>query len=179
MGGGEVVVTGSAGLWAGGEMAGGTLRIGGDAGAFLGAAYPGSRRGMTGGTILVDGSTGPECGAVMRRGLIAVGGTLGASAGRGLIAGTLAAARATGWVVPGMKRGTILLAEQSDEAPILPTFLASGVDRPVFWAVYLRQLRAWGFAPAARWEPGLRMRRYNGDSAVAGQGEVWLAEAAR
>ena len=40
----------------GAEMSGGLIRIGGNAGGQVGAAYRGSRSGMTDGTILVEGT---------------------------------------------------------------------------------------------------------------------------
>ena len=44
-------MTGNASDWVGAEMRGGLIRIGGDAGGQIGAAYRGSLRGMRGGTI--------------------------------------------------------------------------------------------------------------------------------
>ena len=72
-------------------MRGGLLRIGGDAGARLGGAYPGARAGMTGGEIVVSGDAGEEAGAGMRRGLVAVGGRAGDGAGLRMLAGTVIA----------------------------------------------------------------------------------------
>ena len=56
------------------RCSGGVLEIRGNAGAQLGGAYAGQRRGMTGGVVLVQGSAGAHAGERMRRGLIAVGG---------------------------------------------------------------------------------------------------------
>ena len=60
-------------------MSGGLIRIGGNTGGQLGAAYRGSLRGMRGGTILVEGSAGIEVGMRMRRGVIAIKGPVGTS----------------------------------------------------------------------------------------------------
>jgi formylmethanofuran dehydrogenase subunit C len=174
MSGGEATVEGSAGPWAGAEMSGGFLRISGDAGAGLGSALPGSRRGMTEGVILVGGSAGDDAGIAMRRGLIAVRGGVGIGAGRWMIAGSLFAFGPVGPMAGmGMKRGTIALFGQPDPAApgLLPTFGASGRDRPPFLTIYLRQIVAWGFdVPPAVFDGPLA--RYNGDRADRGQGEI-------
>jgi len=62
MKGGTIEVSGSASDWVGGEMSGGFIRIAGNAGGQIGAAYRGSRGGMTNGTIIVGGSAGLEIG---------------------------------------------------------------------------------------------------------------------
>ena len=54
--------------WVGAEMSGGLIRIRGNAGGQIGAAYRGSLSGMKGGTILIDGSAGLEVGMRMKRG---------------------------------------------------------------------------------------------------------------
>ena len=53
-------------------MRGGLIQISGNAGDLVGAAYRGSKRGMTDGTILIGGNAGNEIGVAMRRGMIAV-----------------------------------------------------------------------------------------------------------
>ncbi len=174
MSGGELTITGSAGPSAGAGMAGGMLRISGNAGHDLGAALPGSQRGMTGGTILVQGTAGDDVGVAMRRGLIAVGGRVGVGAGRWMIAGSLFCFGQAGPMIGmGMKRGTIALFGQADpsEPGLLPTFAASGRDRPPFVTIYLRQLQSWRFdIPSAVLAGALA--RYNGDRADRGQGEI-------
>lgn len=174
MSGGEIAVEGSAGPWAGAEMSGGFLRISGDAGDGLGSALPGSRRGMTEGVILVGGSASDDAGIAMRRGLIAVRGRVGVGACRWMIAGSFLAFGQVGPMAGmGMKRGTIALFGQAtpDVPDLLPTFLASGRDRPPFLTIYLRHLAAWGFdVPPAVFSG--QLARYNGDRADRGQGEV-------
>jgi formylmethanofuran dehydrogenase subunit C len=174
MSGGELRIDGSAGPWAGAEMGGGLLRIAGDAGAGLGSALPGSRRGMTEGVILVGGSAGDDAGIAMRRGLIAIRGAVGEGAGRWMIAGSLFAFGPTGPAAGmGMRRGTIALFGQPDPADpgVLPTFAASGRDRPPFLTIYLRRLLAWGFDVPGPVLSGT-VARYNGDLADSGQGEI-------
>ena len=174
MAGGEVVVGGSVGVAAGAELTGGLIRIKGNAGDDLGAALPGSRVGMRGGVILVEGNAGSGVGTAMRRGLIAVAGSVGAGAGRGLIAGSIFVGGGVGPSLGrGMKRGTIALwGEANVNFDPGPTFEPSGTLRPPIVAIYLRHLRDWGF-PVAE-SAGLGgFRRYNGDRATGGQGEIW------
>lgn len=93
MTGGEVVVEGSADMYAGAWMEGGTLLVKGDvdafaglamkggellirgsAGNYLAAAYRGDWRGMQGGVIRVDGNAGSDTGTFMNGGEIIIGG---------------------------------------------------------------------------------------------------------
>ena len=74
MSGGRIVVDGNAGDYAGCEMHGGMIHVAGNAGNRIGAAYPGSKKGMTDGTILIGGDVGSEAGASMRRGTLVVRG---------------------------------------------------------------------------------------------------------
>lgn len=169
--GGEIRVSGTAGDWTGAEMRGGLLHVRGGAGDHLGSAYPGGRLGMRDGLILVEGSAGSDAGLGMRRGLIAVEGPLGAGAGRDLIAGTIVAFGEVGHGAgSGMKRGTLALLGEA-ETGLLPTFADSGRDRPPFLTIYLRRLRALGFPVPERAFAG-DLRRYNGDLAAGGQGEI-------
>ena len=55
-------------------MSGGLIRIRGNAGGQVGAAYRGSLSGMKDGTILIEGTAGLEVGMRMKRGIIAIGG---------------------------------------------------------------------------------------------------------
>lgn len=170
MTGGEIHVHGNAADWVGGEMRGGMIHIHGDAGHLVGAAYRGSRFGMRGGTILVDGQAGNEIGATMRRGLIAIGGSTGDFPAVGMIAGSVFLFGMPG-IRPAanMKRGTLALF--ADPGPLLPTFRVACTYRPLFMTMYLKQLQAWGYAPAQRIRGG-RYRRYCGDLVSLGKGEI-------
>jgi len=170
--GGSIEVGGSVESAAGADMVGGFIRVRGGSGANLGAALPGSRVGMRGGVILVDGDAGAGVGAAIRRGIIAVGGSVGEGAGRGMIAGSIFVGGAVGpGLGMGMKRGTIALMGGGDFEPP-PTFEPSGSLRPPVATIYLRQLRDWGFLipEPASFGP---IRRYNGDRAIGGRGEIW------
>lgn len=171
MTGGTIEVTGNAADWVGGEMAGGTIRIRGNAGGQLGSAYRGSMSGMNGGTILVEGSAGIELGMRMKRGLIAVRGPVRDFAGLQMKGGTIvmmsgAELRTGAW----MQRGTIISMKP---LRLLPTFAFACDYAPSFLRVYAKHLAGHGFAL-----PGDgHYRRYAGDAAVPGKGEllVWQA----
>jgi formylmethanofuran dehydrogenase subunit C len=173
MAGGAIEVTGNAGDWVGGEMGGGTIRVRGGAGGQLGAAYRGSPSGMSGGTILVGGSAGIELGMRMKRGLIAVGGKVRDFAGLQMKGGTIvlmggAEIRTGAW----MARGTIVSLVP---LRLLPTFAAAGPYHPTFLRLYARHLRPLGFALPCEPHEGA-YRRYTGDAAVPGKGEVLVWE---
>jgi formylmethanofuran dehydrogenase subunit C len=73
-----------------------------------------------------------------------------------------------------MKRGTIACLGPAPH--LLPTFRYACTYRPVFVALYLRQLRAWGFAVEDRHFGG-DWKRYCGDPVTLGKGEIlaWQA----
>ena len=173
MSGGEIEVFGNAGDWVGGEMKQGKIHIHGDAGQQLGAAYRGSIMGMQGGTILIDGNAGIEVGMRMRRGTIVVGGTVRDFAGLQMKGGTLilcggAEIRTGAW----MQRGTIVSLK---DISLMPTFAYSGAYNPTFLNVYARYLKNLGVAlPYAESEG--RYKRFCGDRAVPGKGEILIWE---
>jgi formylmethanofuran dehydrogenase subunit C len=172
---GEIEVRGSVGDWAGCVMRGGRIRIHEDAGDFLGGAYPGSRMGMREGSIVVHGNAGGDVGLSMRRGVIAMGGLNDETPGRAMIAWSLFLFGGTG-IGPGagMRRGTIVVfVDERDDSCILPTFVASGHEGPVVLELYFRELASWGF-PVPRFARRGGLRRYNGDLAEGGQGEIYL-----
>ena len=171
--GGHLIVHGDADIWAGAEMRGGSLRVRGSAGDHAGAAYPGSRAGMRGGSLLIDGDAGDEVGAAMRRGLIAVGGRCGAFAGAAVVAGSLYLFGAVGpYVGAGLKRGTIVTFAAAPT--LLPTFRYDCRYRPAFVELYLRRLRADGFAVPASAFCG-EFRKYRGDLVTVGKGEILIS----
>lgn len=169
MQGGSLVVEGSAGPHAGSGMRGGRIEIAGDAGDRLGGPLAGELAGMNGGVLVVRGRAGAFAADRMRRGLIAILGGAGESAGSRMIAGTLVIAGDIG-TLPGylMRRGSIVL----DRAPagLAPTFVECGSPDSVFAAVLDRHLIAEGIV--ARPLLGQTPRRYGGDNAVLGKGEI-------
>lgn len=173
---GTLVVEGDAGDDTGLEMAGGTLVVHGSAGARTGAASPGAKRGMTGGEIVVLGAAGDFTGACMRRGLIAVAGGTGAGTAEAAIAGTVVVGGATG-PHPGRwnKRGSLVAL--GTIAPS-PTYAYACTYRPPAVAVLLRRLAAAHRFPVTAAQVAGRYRRFAGDLAESGKGEIlhWTGE---
>lgn len=171
MRGGIIRVAGACGDYAGCGLRGGAIHIGGSAGAWLGSAAIGERVGMRGGLIHVRGDAGDCAGARLRRGIMVVDGAVGNGAAENMIAGTLLIGGRVG-AEPGrgMRRGTLLL-RHADTLPL--TFHDSG-RRTLAWLALLRaELKALD-SPAARFD--VRVRRYLGDRAEAGLGEMLLVE---
>lgn len=169
MKGGTIEVTGNASDWVGAEMTGGLIRIHGNAGGQIGAAYRGSLSGMKDGTILIGGSAGIEVGMRMRRGIIAVTGPVRDFAGLQMKGGTLvllggAEIRTGAW----MTRGTIVSLKP---IALLPTFASACTYNPPFLRLYARHLKTLGIALPHEGQDGM-YRRYTGDAAVPGKGEI-------
>jgi formylmethanofuran dehydrogenase subunit C len=172
---GRVVVEGDVGNEAGLGMSGGILIINGKAGDRTGAASPGYNRGMTGGELIVRSSAGAEAGAYMRRGLLAIGGEAGDRTGLGMIAGTVVV-RGRAGLDTGLwsKRGSVVAL-----GPITPpaTYTYACTYHPVHLRLILTRLRTYhGFPIHRRHLAGL-YRRYSGDFAELGKGEIlqWTA----
>jgi formylmethanofuran dehydrogenase subunit C len=172
MKGGAIEVFGDASDWLGAEMAAGLIHIHGNAGGQVGAAYRGSMKGMRNGTILIEGSAGLEVGSRMRRGTIAVRGPVRDFAGLQMKGGTLfllggAEIRTGAWMI----RGTIVSLKP---IRLLPTFSYACTYNPTFLHLYAKYLQKLGFAIPADSHAGA-FRRYVGDTAVPGKGEllVW------
>jgi formylmethanofuran dehydrogenase subunit C len=173
--GGRVLVESSVGNEAGLGMSGGSLIIEGGAGDHAGAAPPGYRRGMTGGELIVHGSAGMEAGGFMRRGLLVVGGDAGDRPGLAMIAGTVLV-RGRAGADPGLwsKRGSVVTL-----SPITPpaTYTYACTYHPVHLRLTLARLRTQhGLSIHRRHLAGL-YRRYSGDFAESGKGEIleWTA----
>ncbi len=169
MKGGAIEVTGDAGDWLGAEMSGGFIHVRGSAGGQAGAAYRGSLSGMRDGTILIDGSAGLEVGMRMKRGTIVVGGLVRDFAGLQMKGGTLvllsgAELRTGAW----MNRGTIVSLKP---IPLLPTFAYAATYEPVFLRLYAKHLATLGVTIPSGDRDGM-YRRYSGDAAVPGRGEI-------
>lgn len=167
---GQITVTGNAGWGAGLEMSGGLLDVGGDAGPRAGGAALGAKRGMTGGELIIRGAAGPEAGASMRRGLVAVGGDAGEGTGRATIAGTVVVFGAIG-ASPGQwsKRGTVVAL-----GPVTPpaTYRYACTYRPQYLGLLLRHLAHDRRLPVTREHLMGSYRRYSGDLAELGAGEI-------
>jgi len=177
MSGGEIIVNGCASDWAGAEMKGGLLHIKGDAGDLLGAAYRGSSEGMTSGCIVVEGDAGVETGSFMRRGMIVVLGGVGPFAGTHMDGGEIfvfgRAARRLGAEMKG--NGGIIVCLGEVES-LLPTFVYDTTYKPTFMNLYMRELRDELGVQEAEKFLDAPFRRYRGDIAVGGNGEILIAE---
>jgi formylmethanofuran dehydrogenase subunit C len=171
MTGGHIEVEGSAGAHAGTGMTGGMITIRGDAGDFLAAALPGDRHGMQGGTIVVGGSAGARVGDRMRRGLVLIDGGVGDYCASRMVAGTVAVWGTVG-AAPGiaMRRGTLLL--QHRPKALVPTFNDCGEYSLNFLTLLLRSWRNLPSRFATLPDSRIRARRYIGDLANDGRGEI-------
>jgi formylmethanofuran dehydrogenase subunit C len=166
MKGGSIEVSGDASDWIGAEMSGGVIRVHGNAGGQVGAAYRGSASGMTDGTIVIDGTAGLEVGMRMKRGTIVVRGGVRDFAGLQMKGGTIvlcngAELRTGAW----MNRGTIITLRS---ITLLPTFAYACTYTPTFLRLLARYLSSFGVALPAQ----EMFRRYTGDAAVPGKGEI-------
>jgi formylmethanofuran dehydrogenase subunit C len=173
---GEVVVEGNVGAEAGLALAGGALDINGNAGPRAGAAPHGFKRGMTGGELIVRGSAGPEAGAAMRRGLLVITGAAGSRTGLGMIAGTVVVLGRSG-ADTGLwsKRGSVVALGR-----ITPptTYIYACTYQPAHLRLLLTRLRDRYQLPIRRRHLTGFYRRYSGDMAELGKGEIleWIAK---
>lgn len=170
MAGGELHVSGDAADGAGLEMTGGFLDIAGNAGDRLGAGRLAAARGMAGGEIIVRGNAGAEVGATMRRGTVVVAGNAGPRAGIGMIAGNVIVFGGAG-DDPGRfnKRGTIVVF---GSVSVSPNYQYDCTYRPPHIAVTLVHLQSRRNLSIDGGLLAARFRRYSGDMAELGRGEI-------
>jgi formylmethanofuran dehydrogenase subunit C len=191
--GGEIIVEGDVGTYAGRRMKSGRLEIrgrageclasnlrggivvvGGSVGAHLGMPRPGEKDGIAGGTVVVHGDAGEFAGERMRRGTLIVRGRLGTNAGARMMGGTI-------WAVRGLSRGAgaqmrrgTLIGPKVEE--VLPTFVDCGTHDLLILKImssYWRKTLG-SLAPPEISKPP---RRLMGDMASLGKGEILLTEA--
>ncbi|HSI42317.1 MAG TPA: formylmethanofuran dehydrogenase subunit C [Xanthobacteraceae bacterium] len=166
MSGGVLRIAGAAGDFLGAELSGGRIEVAGNAGAHAGAATSGSRRGMSGGVLRIHGSAGVRLAERQRGGLIVVAGDADEGLGTDMIAGTVAVAGSIGARAGrGMKRGTVL-------ARSLPALPAGFVDTGTHDLVALRLLARRVADLAGMLDGSGTARRLVGDTLLGGQGEV-------
>jgi formylmethanofuran dehydrogenase subunit C len=172
MRGGRITVAGSAGFGAATDLRGGMLSITGRAGDGLGGALPGASGGMRDGVVIVAGDAGDAAGAALRRGLVIIAGSAGAGCGAEMLAGTIVVGGAVGaYAGAAMRRGSIIALGGAER--IGAGFADGGVHDLVFLRLLARQLDALGLGALARRMGPLR--RFAGDAAVAGRGELLVA----
>ncbi len=174
MRGGRLEIKGAVGDHLATGMKGGVIHVTGSAGDGVGALSAGFRFGMTGGTVVIDGDVGARAGDRMRRGLILVRGKTGPAAGSRMVGGTVIAEGELG-ADPGplMRRGTLI-------APHAESLLATFSDCGVHDLVILKVMwRAWAqsLGPLAPKPIPALVRRFAGDLATIGKGEVLLTAA--
>jgi formylmethanofuran dehydrogenase subunit C len=154
-------------------MMGGVIEIAGAAGDRVGGPLAGEMAGMRGGIVIVRKDAGDRVGDRMRRGTIVVEGRAGSHAGCRMIAGTLLVRRRAG-AFPGylMRRGTIVLGGGADK--LSPSFVDCGAHDLVAMKLMAGFLagRGVGVVSALR-RP---LRRFAGDMAVMGKGEIFLVD---
>ncbi|WP_088281269.1 formylmethanofuran dehydrogenase subunit C [Ideonella sp. A 288] len=168
---GTLHVRGHAGLLAACEMAGGRLTVDGDVGDFAASTLPGSMDGMRGGTLVVAGNAGARFGDRMRRGTAVVFGHAGDFLASRMVAGTIALGGTAGAHLGyGMRRGSLVLASDGPPMPPPPTFVPAVADALVFWQLLSRDLARHG-GPFAQL-PKRRIERHLGDLAAGGKGEL-------
>jgi formylmethanofuran dehydrogenase subunit C len=173
MRGGKIVVHGTAAAFVGCGMRGGTIEVRGDAGDFVGGALPGDKQGMRGGSVVIHGNAGDRAGDRMRRGMILIAGDAGAYCGSRMLAGTIVVSGRVGHAPGfGLKRGTLLLAHPPAEMPA--TFQDAGEHELLFLTLLSRHFEREGGAFKTFLPLSNRVRRYCGDLATGGKGEVLL-----
>lgn len=168
---GRIDIRGSAGHWLGTGMTGGLITAKGSAGDFTGAARAGDKQGMAGGIIVVEGSLGERAGDRMRRGTIIARGAIGPAAGSRMMGGTLWTETGFG-AAPGplLRRGTLI-------GPKVERMLATFADCGVHDLGILRIMNRYfaeTLGPLAPKPLPLKVRRYAGDLASIGKGEILL-----
>jgi formylmethanofuran dehydrogenase subunit C len=177
--GGCLTVRGSVGDFAACGLAGGELVVTGDAGDSLGAALPWLAGGMRGGRVVVHGRVGARCADKLRRGEIFIGGDAGDFCGSRMVAGSVVVAGRLGAHAGyAMRRGSLLLLGAAFVPP--PTFVETVMCADAYlrlvWADWQARFDTTSpFAVFARnaMASGLRPRRWMGDLASDGRGEVF------
>ena len=165
---GELIVHGDATDFAASGMAGGLLHVHGNVGDFLAAAIAGDRKGMKGGTVIITGNAGERAGDQMRRGIILIEGNAGSYCAARMLAGTIGVLGTLGqYAGYGMRRGTLLVTKTpalhatiqdcgSHTLPYLSLMFKSFASLPSKFADIKQN----------------RVRRYAGDIANDGKGEI-------
>jgi formylmethanofuran dehydrogenase subunit C len=165
---GQITLHGNADAYAASGMAGGTLHVHGSVGDFLASAIPGDRKGMKGGLVIVTGNAGDRVGDQMRRGIVLIEGNAGTYCASRMLAGTIGVMGVVGdYVGFGMRRGTLLLFS----TPALhSTIQDCGNHTLPFINLMFKSFQALP-SKFAKLDKN-RVRRYAGDLANDGKGEI-------
>ncbi len=166
--GGRISVSGSAGPFTASGNLGAHIEIGGDAGDFLAGPLAGELAGMAGGRVIVRGKAGARAGDRLRRGIIVIEGDAGEDVGSRVIAGTIfVLGQSQGRIGYLNKRGSIVLSRGGCFGP---TYVDCGAHDLTFARLFARSLKS--DSPAAAALLSGKLRRYGGDTAVYGKGEI-------
>lgn len=167
---GEIILNGDADAYVAAELAGGTIRVNGNVGDFLASALPGNRKGMKGGLVIVTGNAGDRVGDQMRRGIVLIEGNAGAYCASRMLAGTIGVMGTVGdYVGFGMRRGTLLLFSQPG---LHSTIQDCGSHTLPFLSLMFKSFR--GLPSKFSNIDKNRVRRYAGDVANDGKGEILI-----
>jgi len=128
-----------------------------------------------GGTVVVKGNVGARAGDQMRRGMILVAGDAGDYLGSRMSGGTVVVMGEVGPLAGyAMKRGTLLLRHSPKGLP--PTFNDCGTHPLGFLTLLLPAIRRHGEPFAGLTFPANHARRWMGDAANLGRGEILVPE---
>ncbi len=147
------------------QMSHGSIKIEGDCGDFLGAN-------MRGGSIICHGNAGDRVGDQMRRGMILIDDNAGDYCGSRMLAGTIGVyGRVGNYAGFGMKRGTILLTKLTN---LHATLQDCGAHDLPFLKLLFNAIKPLKSKFSAL--DSTRVRRYGGDIACNGTGEILVLE---
>lgn len=172
MGGGEIILHGNADAFAASGLAGGMIHVHGNVGDFLGGTIAGDKKGMKGGTVIVTGNAGDRVGDQMRRGVLLIEGNVGSYCASRMLAGTIGVLGTVGgYIGYGMRHGTLLLTKM----PVLhATMQDCGLHTLPFLSLMFKSFSRFPtkFAKIDK----TRVRRYAGDIANDGKGEILVLQ---
>lgn len=168
---GKLQINGNAGPAVASGLTGGTVHVKGSSGDALGALLPGDRYGIAGGVVIVDGDIGARAGEKMRRGTIIVRGTVGPQAAARMLGGTIIAEKSIGAGFGALMRRGMLVTPKVEQIPA--TFSDCGSHDLLILKILARYFRQ-ALGDAAPWLPTGPVRRYAGDMATIGKGELLL-----
>jgi len=167
---GEIQCQGNTLAYAACNMVSGLLTINGNTGDFLGGASAGLRKGMRGGTVIIKGNAGDRVGDQMRRGLILIEGNAGDYCASRMIAGTIGVFGNVGeYACFNMKRGTLLLTKMPK---LHMTIQDCGFHTLPFLSLMFKSFAQYKTKFSSI--QTLRVQRFVGDAACAGNGEILL-----
>jgi formylmethanofuran dehydrogenase subunit C len=170
---GNLHIHGSTGLYTASSARNGTITIDSNAGDWLGAPLPGGTFGLRGATVIVRGNAGARAGERMRRGLICIDGNAGDFCASRMVAGTICVAGKVGERPGfGLLHGSLLLAQMPEH--MLPSFGDCGEHEFGFLKLLAPELAKHRAKFAKVIEKSARARRFAGDLAVDGRGELLL-----